>query len=317
MGWLSDLAEEITRYSGNAVNEEQLLSEIVAFRNDMADPAMLRSYPRDFSKFGAAKAPRPATIDLILSYLNKTHPELRLPFAHHLEEILLHGAGNSLKRAEQLILFKEVRRRAEYWHATAARIREKYLGDYALLRWDSHKQLIVEPFSLMNIADQPWAVAVQWLCNHDGLRLGDLLVNSYRFAGSCLCWSTDKPVEPVAIAFLRVSRSRHEGGASPVVMGGMVMGLMDEAPLSLFQSRIALIKLSTAERPPTKEGFLEFAESCAWKVVHDRVYEIGSRSDGLLPFLKVVDTRIDSIDARTALGAISPSDVVVGRHAPA
>jgi hypothetical protein len=155
-------------------------------------------------------------------------------------------------------------------------------------------------------------VSAYWLCDERG-RVGDLLVNTYRFSGLTVWKSTDAVIEPVSISLLRAPHVKRAGRRLPLVLGGFAVGWKDDDDTALFHSRIALVKLdlgSTAIRT-----YADFSAILGHKEVADRrdalLRSLAVQNDLYHEFLMLPDLAMSPTDAGDALAALEHSLVFV------
>lgn len=315
MSWLGRLARELAEAQQRDITEATLRAEIEQFIDDCQDPYLRDSYPNDIHHLGAGR-PQAKTVDLILSFMDAVYGRFSSPTIRELADRL---AASSRPDESQLakVLRRERKRRwvnprstseddLSYWGRTHRRVVEKYAGLYALVRRGSDLSLRIEPFALAPRTDDPTTVAAFWHCR-DRLRVGDLLVNTYRFSGLMVLRSTDEVIDPTSMTFLRAPRTTGEKRPGhekpPVIMGGFMVGWKEGEPHRLFQSRLALIKLPlSAIRLDTEEAFMAAKEDDR---VKDRLGDLArhpSVSGTLVEaFLESDSPEMGHLDARNAL----------------
>jgi hypothetical protein len=321
MSWLERLAHELSENRQQVITVTVLRTQIAHFIANCEDTYLRDSYPKDIHHLDLAAKPQAKTVDLILSFMNETYGQFSPPIIREMASRL---AGTPRPRDHELdkVLRKERKRRwvnprstnetdISYWSRNHRRVRQKYAGLYALIRRASDSSTRVEPFAIVPRADDPTTVSAFWKCR-EKFRLGDLLVNTYRFSGITVTRSTDKVMEPATISFLRTPRTlsekRPEHLKPPVVMGGFIVGWKDNEPHRLYQSRFALIKLSAPKiKFDTDEAFWAAKDE---NVVTDQLHHLEQHPSvtGTLveTFLKSNSPEMGHLDAKNALPGLFP-----------
>jgi hypothetical protein len=318
--WIESLASQLSAAQAQIVTPETLYREFIEFRNACDDPTLKQSYPEDIHHFRRSRRPQASTRDIILSFLDKRYRNVTVAMATELATVLERSADRRGNASEfEKVLIKERlrrytmgRKRADtYWGLNQKRVQEKYAGFYALLRVDSRNTLRAEPFAIAMTPRDPIRVSAYWLCEERG-RVGDLLVNTYRFSGLTVAKSTDSVIEPVSLALLRAPHGRRSGRLLPLVLGGFVVGWKDQDNLALFHSRIALVKLNL--KIPVLRNFSEFAQvakRAPVRSVLERLMQSRAVRDDLCPrFLNLPDLAMSPTDAGDALAGIESEFVL-------
>jgi hypothetical protein len=322
MSWLERLARELSARQKMAVTAADLIQQMSDFVASCGDPILRRSYPRDIHHFDRTENPQPKTVDLVLSFMDDKYHDLTPPIIKQLVNRLSKAAGKQAGEVDKILrkerFRRSVRRKSArdksecFWSLNHRRVVEKYAGLYALIRLASDQKLRVELFSIIPRVSDPTTVTVFWQCR-DKLRVGDLLVNSYRFSGLTVNKSTDKVVEPASLAFLRAPRSLGEPDVEQkkprLVMGGFVVGWKDNDPHHLFHSRFALVKLDAPGVKVTTER--EFSRVLDQRSVSDQLKSLArpNVTQTLIEnFLNKHDLSLGHLDARNALPALFPEN---------
>jgi hypothetical protein len=312
--WIDVLASQLSTARGEVVSADDLYQEFATFRNECEDPILRHTYPLDIHHFKRSRRPQASTRDIILSFMDKRYRDFSVPMVTELAEVLDKQASRETLSSEfEKVLKKECIRRYttgakrvdSYWGITQRRIQEKYAGIYALLRIDSRGCLQAEPFAISVKQRDPIRISSFWLCEDRG-RVGDLLVNTYRFSGLTVAKSTDSVIEPVSISLLRAPHGRRAGRRLPLVLGGFAVGWKDDDDTALFHSRIALIKLGLENiSVRSYSDFEEAVERSKVAAILQRLLQDTVVQDNLSrEFLTVPDLAMSQTDASDALAAI-------------
>jgi hypothetical protein len=314
--WLQRLATEISRESGRPIGPDQLYEEFKAFRNACPDPILMQSYPSDLHHLRRGRRPQSPTLDLILSFMDQPHyRELRVRLVTELAKSLAPDV-RKLENAREVekVLIKERRRRWRpgkravntYWDINRQRVASKYRGLYGLLRVSSGNRLVAELFAIIPKRRDPTTVTTCWMCG-DGPRVGDLIVNTYRFSGLTVCKSTDRIVEPITVSLLRSPHTTRRDGSRLLVLGGFAVGLKDKDEDALFHCRVAAVKLD-APPPETYEQFQEMAALERVRAVLRQLPLNDAAVERLRPeFLLANSLTIRALEAADVLGEVGGS----------
>jgi hypothetical protein len=320
MKWLEQLATELSQQQRRVISARDLRAQIRLYVLNCPDKYLRQSYPTDIHHLDRGQKPHPRTMDLVLSFMNSQYPGIpQLPIIAELAAPLS-AAAAAMEREVAKVIEKEKLRRAaasgstkagsSFWSLNYSRVEQKYAGLYALVRRSSDGVLRVEPFAVVSREDDPITVGVFWECR-DKRRVGDLLVNSYRFVGLTVNRSTDEVIEPASIAFLRAPRSEEgvpEANKPPLVMGGFIMGWKSHQLTSLFQSRIGLIKLKCDEPRPKNDK--DFTAAIHRASIQEQISSLRSNpllKNTFLPkFLERTDSDLGYLDAKNALPGLFP-----------
>jgi hypothetical protein len=316
--WLDTLASQISEKTGERVTADLLARQFHTFREDCRDPLLRQSYPPDMHHFKRSNRPQASTRDIILSFMDKNYPNVHeapiiAEIAARLDQEV--DKGRSSSELEKVLIKERIPRYAQgpkrghtYWGLNRRSLQDKYAGFYVLLRISSGNHLQAEAFAIAIKSHDPTRVSVYWMCDKHG-RVGDLIVNTYRFSGLTVRKSTDAVIEPVSVSLLRAPRKRRDGQVLPLVLGGFIVGWKDSDFTALFHSRVALIKLDLGKTTiGSYSDFESIIKPAQVSAAINRVLELPAVHQLLVPkFLEGLDLAITQSEASDALPDLDPS----------